>query len=170
MPFQPYCITERSPLTDAIRSAGFKNYGVEGFPGSIFNEIVFKSNQDFVLGSSSQVTAGDADIYYDSSVFRDINADPIVLSDFDRITVILTTLTESITFPAVQLNIKNHIELDMDGFNMEIQDVITGVLNIAGSGSVLTVSGQSNMLVVNHSVATVSFTGSGSLISNGTVI
>lgn len=183
MGFLQYGIKYRSYLIGNVRSLGYKafqepNCDFRGFFGELFDEALFALNSDHVLGTESQFLAGLCTVYYDGSGFKGFTAltrkqNPqtsnqavdVVFDDYDRITIIIETLDQSITFPEKFLILTNHNVLDLDSNSVSIPGRIDGSINI--TNGTLNLSGISEVFSVNNSSVTINHTGSGSYLTNG---
>lgn len=148
MAFKIFGVRNRTTVPDNIRSEGVTYFGSKSMPGPYFNELIFKANCDHTLGTQDQcVTQGLADIYYASTGdFKDKDGNIVTLLDYDRINIIIDVMERDIVFPAVKLDFQCHQLTDMNGYDMTIQDEVSGRIEIDGFGSVLNISGQSNLL------------------------
>ena len=131
MPYLPFGIRNRVSLPDSVRKDGTQAFGNNGFPGKYFNEVAFKLMQDHVLGTEAQVkTYGLADIWYNGTVFKDKDDVTVTLFDYDRINIVIDSMERDIVFPAVQLNFSAHSKVNMNGYDITIQDIVTGRIEI----------------------------------------
>lgn len=172
MSFSAFGITNRKRTPASVKRIGYKAFiepsaQVRAYIGDYLNDNIFSINCDHVLGTSSQVTADEATMYYNGSNFIDKNGEVVFIRDYDRIIIAMTTQNISIVFPDKFLILKNFVELDMNGYDITIPGRVDGELNLTNAGSDLNISGQAEALIVNWSLITINFTGSGSIISNG---
>ena len=181
--FKPYGIKNRSYLSKNARRDGYKFFQpfqilqIRSHFAEYFDQPIFACNQDHILGTQTQFNNGLATIYFDGSNFVGFTEltnkllfgkiGVIQFFEYDRITIIIDTLDVNITFPDKFLYINNYNELNMDGYDITIQSRIDGEINLTGSGSDLNLSGQPEGFIVNWSLITINFTGSGSIFSNG---
>ena len=121
----------RRGVADSKRRSGFD---VEGVDRRDLNEILFKASLDHIIGSSSQVTAVNATIYWNSAntEFRDQDEAIVTLLDGDRI---LWAGLDAIT-----------ADIDISTIDDLVHSTDTGVTIAFGTQNVLLGSNQSGFL------------------------
>jgi len=166
----PFAITNRKRVPKAVRIPGYKAFGVRSYYGDYLNDNLYKLIQDHVLGTEADVIAGDADVYYDGTNFRN-SADGIVtFTAYDRIMLIMSALERSIVFPNVFLYLYTTAAVSLATFDITVPGIVDGQIDITGAAGTLIVSGVSNILTVTRTTATLSFTGKGTVIDNGVLM
>lgn len=175
MTFSAFGVTNRKRTPGSVKRIGYKAFiepssDVRAFIGDYLNDNVFSLNQDHVLGVLSQVTSGDASMYFNGTNFIDKNGEIVFIQDYDRILVIISIQDRNITFPNLFLTFKNFEVLDMNGYDITMSGRVDGKLDITGTASTINITGISEALILNRTVATLNFTGSGTVIDNGVLV
>lgn len=166
---KPFGILHRSIIPDAVRRLGFKAFGTKGYFGEYFNQNIFEQTQEQVLGTQAQVTLDDATIWYDDTagLFKDRNAATVVLSDYDRISVIVDTATQDIDFPALtKIEFVPYNVVDLGGFTLNLAGTYSGELRV--NNGTVNITGASTGLIINGTASVTSASMSGIAYVNGT--
>jgi len=106
-------------LDTAKRRSGFAAEEVEY---KSLNQLLFEIHRDEVLGTSSQLTAGDCTIAWDGTKFIDKDSAEVTIEDGKRIEIVGTSLSADIEFSANRLHIfmKGGSEFNLNGYKIII--------------------------------------------------
>jgi hypothetical protein len=168
---------QQAAVPDGKRFIGAE--GGEQFFAQYFNKILFETQADWVLGTVTQITAGQANLSYDPGTqsFEDENGGAATINDGDRIVIIGIDTGGNILFSTA--NSGDNLEfimhpddaISLSGRTWTISSIgCRGNINVTGGAqNSLVISDPTSFLDIVHDVAGV-VDPSGDYLSNGELI